>query len=170
MLKKRDAFTLIEMMVVVLIIGILASIAIPQYLKTVESSKARSAIGTTHLIGIANRMYEVDRNYYARGRQTDVCNNGAACLPPPGNNRCLLVRCKYMSEQNWGGSDFNFYACNPTTGAGGGYCAVGDVASCRRKGGGPAGSRGWGYSFQTDGSCTEHNGTGAWLAPPCPRM
>ena len=170
MLQKRDAFTLIEMIVVVLIIGILASIAIPQYMKTVEASRARSAMGITHLIGIANRMYEVDRLDYVNGRQTGTCNDGGACNPI--TNRCNLVRCKYLAEQDWLGAVYDFYACDPDTGGGGGYCTEpNSVASCRRKGAPPPGkAAGWGYSFQVDGSCTEHDGTGSWLAPRCPSI
>jgi len=54
---NRKGFTLIELLVVVLIIGILASIAIPQYFKVVEKSRVAEAMSLVASIKSAEERY-----------------------------------------------------------------------------------------------------------------
>ena len=53
----KQGFTLIELMVVVLIIGILSSIALPQYEKAVAKARAAEAVVTTKNILDAASIY-----------------------------------------------------------------------------------------------------------------
>lgn len=61
MKNVKQGFTLIELLVVVLIIGILASIAIPQYFKVVEKARVAEAMSV-----IAN-IKSAEERYLARG-------------------------------------------------------------------------------------------------------
>ena len=58
----RKGFTLIELLVVVLIMGILASVAMPQYFKSVEKSRTSEAIDAISAIASAQ-----ERNYMQKG-------------------------------------------------------------------------------------------------------
>lgn len=58
-------FTLIELLVVVLIIGILASVAMPQYNKAVEKSRATQALAILKSLYAAQETYYMANGSYA---------------------------------------------------------------------------------------------------------
>ena len=75
---RLGGFTLIELLVVVLIIGILAAMAMPQYVKAVERSRATEAITIMDSIVKAQRRKFMQTNRYAETFEgLDVSPKGA---------------------------------------------------------------------------------------------
>jgi len=107
---RGRGFTLIELMIVVAIIGILAAIAIPNFLRFQARSKQSEAKASLKSYFTAERAYFADReaytgNIYSVGFQPERGNRYAyygegmvgcqdrskAGLPPPANETCILV-------------------------------------------------------------------------------
>jgi type IV pilus assembly protein PilE len=61
---KNSAFTLIEMLVVVLVIGILAAIALPQYQKTVWKSRTTQLLQYVRNLAQAQERYFLIKDFY----------------------------------------------------------------------------------------------------------
>lgn len=60
----KQGFTLIELLVVVLIIGILSSVALPQYTKAVEKARATEAIQLLGDMATAEQIYQMGMGSY----------------------------------------------------------------------------------------------------------
>lgn len=56
-LNSRKGYTLLEVMIVVLVLGILLTIAIPNFMKARESSRTKSCIANLHVIQNAKFMF-----------------------------------------------------------------------------------------------------------------
>lgn len=158
MSKNRSGFTLMELLVVVIIIGILASVGVPHYYKTVETTRAEDALSIGHMLGNAYRMFKIDNPGFTLGGQiTTTCNSGN-CIPLPGDlTGCRIVRCGYVATQDWSNSSYNYFV---------GEASCGGNMACVRRNGGTAPYSGWGYNFSAAGACTPV-GVGT---PACPKF
>jgi len=70
----KKGFTLLEVLIVVIIIGILAAIALPQYSATIEKSKSAEAV-----MNIGSLRTAVDRYWYQNG-ETNPTNTSISNL------------------------------------------------------------------------------------------
>ena len=84
-LKGRKGFTLIELIIVVIIVGVLASIALPQYTAFVERARSTEAINTMGAVKKAQeafRMENVNANYATNA----TFNTGGLGITPSTNS------------------------------------------------------------------------------------
>jgi prepilin-type N-terminal cleavage/methylation domain-containing protein len=160
-MKNRKGFTLIELMVVVIIIGILASMSVPYYYKTVETTRAGDSVAIGHLLGNSFRMFQVDNpGVNIAGQVTNSCNDtSVGACSTADTSGCRLIKCKYVAPQDWNNASYNYFV-------GPGSCGAGIAACVRHAPGAAAPYSGWGYDFTTDGGCrTVGSGT-----PTCPKF
>lgn len=73
--KKTAGFTLIELLIVVVIIGILATIAIPKFAATKDKSKLAAIRSDVRNVMTAQEAYWADFNTYATLAQLQAATN-----------------------------------------------------------------------------------------------
>ncbi len=116
--RNFSGFTLVELLVVVLIIGILVAVALPQYEKSVEKSRAAEAVVFFRTIAEAEKRY-----YMATGEYTDDIS--ALDISFPGST------VTYMGTKGFQTKNF---LCRPACGANSAVttCWMDTLATCQR--------------------------------------
>lgn len=97
---KKSAFTLLQLIVVVVVLGILAGISIPQYTKLKERTFAREAKSNLKLIAAAERVYHNENGSYLECVCTtiDDCKVAATEGSIGGCNAMLKLD---LNTSNW---------------------------------------------------------------------
>ena len=80
-IRQNRGFTLLEVLMVVIIIGILATLAIPQYTKTVEKARASEAYSNLGSIRKAEWIF-----YNEQSPQTFTTNFASLYIESPNSN------------------------------------------------------------------------------------
>ena len=102
-MRSRSGLTLIELLIVIVIIGILAAIAIPKFANTKEKATLASMTSDLRKLAAAQKRFFADNNDYAGSADPTIQTNGVGGAgkvifsPTAGN----LVTLNYRSRRSW---------------------------------------------------------------------
>ena len=80
-MKRQHGFTLLELLMVVIIIGILASIALPRYLRTTERARMAEAVTMLGVLRSAEVRYSVQNSGNFTSKVATPCDLDACAAP-----------------------------------------------------------------------------------------
>ncbi len=83
-MKKQKGFTLVEIMIVVAIIGLLAAIAIPNFVKARARAREASEIQTMRTLASAYEQYVIEYN-------VEISTMGTRIIGPSGANNSQVA-------------------------------------------------------------------------------
>ena len=115
MSRNRNGFTIVEMLIVVLIIGILAGIALPKFASTRDKATLASIRSDVRNAETAEEAYFADNGYYATLAQLQTATNFSLS---PGNTMTV------NPSSALGPAGYTAKATNSSISAGATTCSV----------------------------------------------
>ncbi|MBN2328710.1 MAG: prepilin-type N-terminal cleavage/methylation domain-containing protein [Candidatus Omnitrophica bacterium] len=116
---NRKAFTLIELLIVVAIIGILAAIAVPNFLNAQTRAKVARVRSDMRSIAVACENYRIDHNSFPwpkhNGLVFNTSNHIANCIElttPVAYMSSVSMEDPFIPQRFWGG--FSEHNAHPT--------------------------------------------------------
>ena len=111
-IHHRKGFTLIEVLVVVLITGILAAVALPQYQKAVKKTRLTNWITTTHTLSQSIDIYLLEHDWpsqptYFTGDDTSSVNHFSSDIDLPWIKSSSDHMNSYNDTGSWQAVCFN---------------------------------------------------------------
>ncbi len=117
-MKKRAGFTLIELLVVVLIIGILASVALPQYQTAVVKSRLAAALPLAKAVKDAQEIYRLANGNYVMSLQELQDLDFPNCSSGSRRNQLRCANDLYIQDDavgNMSGGSVTYRYCTRNT-------------------------------------------------------
>lgn len=104
MKKVLAGFTLVELMIVVVILGILAAVAIPAFTRYVKRSKTSEATGNI------SKIYQGEVSYYNQSSEQSIASFASAPATPalaPGASKYTAQPTAFTANSGWSAIGFS---------------------------------------------------------------